>query len=147
MSVVIHFIVYVFSCWSIAELGARAMATRKQLRIKEVPVNIIYKNLGKTSKKHPLNHGAEIISTILNLVVTERPLLMLGAPGIIALCVGLFSVGMFVYYYNLNKYVSVPFAIIGMAGIILGSLFVLIGVVLYAINKINKNNQQHRLKL
>lgn len=116
-----------------------SIATTKGLRIKEVPVHIQYKGLGKTSKKNPFTHGAEIISSILNLVITERPLLLLGVPGLASLVIGVISLGFFYYYHNLTGYDSVPFAILSVSGIIVGPMLILVSMILYAINKINLN--------
>ena len=91
-----------------------SLATTNGLRILEVPVKIKYIGLRNTSKKNPFSHGTEIISSILNLVIVKRPILLLGTPGILSLMIGLFALGFFVYYYNLNGYVSVGFAMITM---------------------------------
>lgn len=112
-----------------------SIAAQHGLRVKEVEVFIMYKGLENTSKKDPVRHGAEIISSILNLVVTERPISLLGIPGIFSLAVGITGLGFFLYYFNATRYVSIPFALISVGGLVLGSMFILVALVLYAINE------------
>jgi len=119
-----------------------SLATENGFRIKEVPVNIRYNGLENTSKMNPLSHGAEIIGSILNLVVTKRPLLLLGTPGIFSLVMGIIALGFFVFYYNINGYISIPFALLTATGVILGTMLILVSLILYAINEVNKHNHQ-----
>lgn len=128
------------------ETEALKIATQNGLRIGEVPVNIRYSDLENTSKMNPFSHGAEILSTILNLVITERPLMMVGVPGIASLLVGVISLSMFIFYFNRTGYISLPFAILSTATMILGALFILVALILYAINKINRETRRHPLE-
>ena len=54
------------------------VTTDNKFRIKEVPVEIKYKDVPKPSKNNPIAHGVEIIGTITQLVVERRPFLFLG---------------------------------------------------------------------
>ena len=115
------------------------LAKTNGVRILEVPVIIQYNGLDNTSKKNPLTHGAEIISTILNLVITERPILLIGTPGIFSLLMGIIALGFFIFYYNLNGYISIPFALLTATGVILGTMLILVSLVLYSINEVSKH--------
>lgn len=65
------------------------MKARNQgLTITEVPVQTHYKGL-ETSTHNPLRHGISVLSTILRLVVEERPLFYLGLPGLLLLVTGI----------------------------------------------------------
>ena len=119
-----------------------SLATENGYRIKEVSVNVQYSDLENTSKKDPLSHGTEIIGSILNLVIVKRPILLLGTPGILSIMIGIFSLGFFVYYYNLNGYVSVGFAMMTMGTIILGTMLILVSMILFAINEVQKHIPQ-----
>jgi glycosyltransferase involved in cell wall biosynthesis len=114
-----------------------SLATRNGYKVREVEAEIQYNGLENTSKQNPLRHGTEIISSILSLIVTERPIEMLATPGIVSVCIGLFSLGLFFYYLNALSYFSIPLAIICTATIIFGTMFILISLVLYAIKDIN----------
>ena len=104
------------------------------LRIREVPVFIRYKGLGKTSRKQPVLHGAGLVATALRLVVEERPLLLLGVPGAALVFISLSLVGYLVLLFNSNRYFSIPIALISMGALILGMTLVLFGVILYALS-------------
>ena len=48
------------------------LAMKNDLRIVEVPVNIRYNGIGKTSKKNPILQGSEMIGTALRLIIDKR---------------------------------------------------------------------------
>jgi glycosyltransferase involved in cell wall biosynthesis len=48
-----------------AESEQIIIASRKEFNIIEVPIDVIYKNIIKSSKKNPLTHGIEVIGTII----------------------------------------------------------------------------------
>jgi glycosyltransferase involved in cell wall biosynthesis len=56
--------------------------------IAEVPVGVYYHNL-ETSTHNPVSHGMSVLSTIIRLVVEERPLVYLGIPGVFVLIIGI----------------------------------------------------------
>ena len=65
------------------------MQAREQgLIIAEVPVEAHYHGLD-TSTHHPVRHGVSVLSTIIRLVVEERPLVYLGAPAMFILAAGI----------------------------------------------------------
>lgn len=113
------------------------IATREGLRVKEVESKILYNGLENTSKEHPIRHGTEILSSILNLVVTKRPIELLGTPGFISTIIGIITLSMFLYHFNTTGYISLALAIISTATIIFGTMLILIAMVLYAIREVN----------
>ena len=48
-----------------------SLAIKSDLRIVEVPINIRYNGIGKTSKKNPILQGAEMIGTALRLIIDD----------------------------------------------------------------------------
>ncbi|MFX0135190.1 MAG: hypothetical protein ACFFDN_16220, partial [Candidatus Hodarchaeota archaeon] len=98
-----------------------------------VPVEIRYGGLENTSKKHPFYHGAELVGTILRLVVEERPLLILGIPGIIFTFIGIFTGVYFLWYFNRTGYFSLPVALITLGALVMGTLLIITSLLLYAI--------------
>jgi glycosyltransferase involved in cell wall biosynthesis len=56
--------------------------------IAEVPVEAHYQGLD-TSTHHPVRHGMSVLSTIIRLVIEERPLVYLGVPAMLVLLTGI----------------------------------------------------------
>jgi glycosyltransferase involved in cell wall biosynthesis len=114
------------------------LALKSGLRIREVPITIKYKGLPKTSKKHFLLHGGEIITTILKLVVEERPLLYLGLPGIILMLLAIMLGTYLLLLFNATRYFSLPIAIIVLGASLAGITLMIAALTLYALNRIVK---------
>ena len=125
-----------------AETEQLSQAEIYGFEIVEVPVTIRYKGLGKTSKKHPISHGMHILTIILRLAVEKKPLLFFGLTGLILIICSLVPVNYILQIFNETRYFSIPFALITLGLVFIGSLLIVISVVLYALkqirNKINK---------
>jgi len=113
-----------------------ALAMRRGLRIKEVPINVKYKGLPRTSKKSPLLHGGEIISTILKMVVEERPMLYLGVPGFVFILLAIILGGYVLIIFNATRYFSLPIAIIMLGAGLIGITLMIAALTLYALNRV-----------
>jgi len=59
------------------------LARKYKLRIKEVPIDITYTGLIKTSTLNPINHGLQIIKTIFKYQSRDKPLIFWGIPSLI----------------------------------------------------------------
>jgi len=46
---------------------------------------------------------------------------------------GIIALGFFVFHYNLNGYISIPFALLTATGVILGTMLILVSLILFAI--------------
>ncbi len=110
-----------------------ALAQQEGLRIVEVPVTIKYGD-EKTSKLNPLSHGAELFETLLRLVVEDRPS-MIGIPGFGLMIIGVISGLYFLWLYNVNRYFSLPIALITVGTSLMGTLLIITSLLLYAIKK------------
>ena len=108
-------------------------------RIAEVPIQIKYKGLQKTSKEHPFLHGATIISTIVRIAVERRPLLFFGLPGTLFILGSLFIGSDLVTLFNNSRYFSLPLAMITMGLMIIGSLLLLASFVFYALKRVRED--------
>ena len=113
-----------------------ALAVSKGLKIVEIPIVIRYRGLDKTSKKMPLLHGGEVIVTILKLVVEERPLLYLGVPGILLMITGIALSTYLLWLFNINRYFSIPIAIITLGAVFSGLMLIVSALTLYSLNKV-----------
>jgi len=98
----------------------------------EVPVEVQYKEL-ETSTHNPLKHGLGVISTIVRLVVEERPLVYLGMPGAALLLVGIFFGLWALQIYAMYSYVATNVALAALAFTMLGIFCIFTAITLYAI--------------
>lgn len=106
-------------------------AEEKNLRIKEVPINVRY-DVGKHSS-NPVTHGIHVITAIVRTISQRRPLLFFGSTGTAlllgGLLMGLHVVGMF----NQSGSLPVGNALVTVLLTISGLFIILTGVILYAI--------------
>lgn len=109
------------------------------LKIIEVPVVINYQ-VDNASKKHPLLHGLEIISTIARLTIKRRPLFTLGFLGIFILVASTIS-GLLIYSGEPGP-LSLPISVAATG--LLGFLLVLTGLVLFIVGKVHKKGEPQR---
>ncbi len=104
------------------------------LVVAEVPVEVRYKGL-ETSTHNPFKHGIDVISTIIRLVVEERPLIYLGIPGATLLGVGMFF-GLWtlqLYYITEPHEIVTNVALASIAFALMGIFFIFTAITLYAI--------------
>ena len=115
-----------------------AWARKNGLKMEEVPISVRYNNLPVTSKNSAVSHGADLLATLFRLVVEERPLKLLGLPGIgLTLLGGM--LGMFLLLvFNQTLYFSIPLALLTVGTLILGLLFGVAAITLQAIKTINE---------
>jgi glycosyltransferase involved in cell wall biosynthesis len=111
------------------------LALKNQLKIIEVPVTMKYKDLEKTSKRNPIRHGGELIGIALRLIVEERPLLLLGAPGIVLCLIAIGLSTLLMWYFNTTRYFSVPIALIALGASFTGITLIIAALTLYALNR------------
>ena len=112
------------------------------LVVTEVPVEVQYKGL-ETSTHHPLKHGLGVISTIIKLVVEERPLLYLGIPGAALLSLGLFF-GLWtiqLYYISEPHRIATNVALASVSFTLIGIFFIFTAITLYAILRAIKRDR------
>ena len=114
------------------------LAAKNGLRVMEVPISVKYNGLGETSKKSPLSHGADLVSTLFRLVVEERPLKYLGLPGIGLTCMGMILGMYLLWMFNITRYFSIPVAISAVGTLILGVLLVIAAITLHGLKRINE---------
>ena len=114
-------------------------AAEKKLNIVEAPIFCRYKGI-KTSTHHPVQHGLNIIASILNFIAIKHPLLFLGAPGILSLSIGLTLLWYVIQKYYEIKQLAIGTLIISTTAILAGIFAILISLLLYAMTK--KNTKQ-----
>jgi glycosyltransferase involved in cell wall biosynthesis len=102
-----------------------ADATRKNLKITQVPVNAIYNQDGSTM--HPVRHGLSVFTRILVMISDQRPLFFFGLGGFILVVagigVGIRVLNLYAEYQVLptgNTLISVVLLVVGMLSIFTG---------------------------
>jgi len=90
----------------------------------------------ENSTHNPINHGADVIMSIIKLMVEDRPLMLLGIPGIIFLMAGaVFGVWM-LQIYVAERLIETNIALASLAFILIGFFALSTAITLYAISRL-----------
>jgi len=106
-------------------------ASKKQTKIFEVPITINYEN--NSHSQEPISHGVSVILSTVKHVAIERPLLYYGVTGLCFLIVGLFFGGWTIQIYSEEQVVMTNIALVAIGGVILGTILLISGTLLYSI--------------
>lgn len=106
-------------------------AAKKQMRITEVPITISYEN--NIPSQEPISHGTSVIMSTIKHVAIERPLLYYGLIGLGFLVVGLIFGAWTLQIYSEEKVVMTNIALVAIGGVILGTILLISGTILYSI--------------
>jgi len=104
-------------------------ASKQKFRITEVPIKISYE--GETSTHHPVSHGASVVFSTIKFVAIENPLKFYGIPGIFFMGIGLYFILLTLQIFGQSRDVFTNYALIGIGGVILGTLFLMTSIILY----------------
>jgi len=106
-------------------------AEQNNLKIKEVPIKILYR-VEEPSTINPLTHALDVIFSTVKHLSMRHPLMFYGIPGAISLLVALGAGLMLIHLFNTTRYFSLPLAIItvgfGIAGAILCSTAIILWI-------------------
>jgi glycosyltransferase involved in cell wall biosynthesis len=114
-------------------------ATKKKLRITEIPITISYEN--NTHSKEPISHGTSVVISTVKHVAIERPLLYYGGSGLFFLVIGLVFATWALQIYSEEQVFMTNIALIGICGIILGTILLISGTILFSIANLIKENK------
>ena len=106
-------------------------ASKKEMRIVEVPITISYE--GSTHSQEPISHGTSVVMSTIKHVAIERPLLYYGVSGLAFLIVGLIFGAWTLQIYSEERQVITNIALVGIGGVILGTILLISGTILYSI--------------
>ncbi len=106
-------------------------ASKKEMRIVEVPITISYAD--STHSQEPISHGTSVIMSTIKYVAIERPLLYYGVSGLCFLIVGLIFGAWTLQIYSEERQVITNIALVGIGGVILGTILLISGTILYSI--------------
>jgi glycosyltransferase involved in cell wall biosynthesis len=130
---------------SVSEAGMGASveilleASKHDLKIYEVATTCKY-DTGEvaTSTENPVKHGLGVVMSIVRLVVEERPLMVLGIPGLLCLFAGIaFGVWM-LQLYAIEHRIVTNVALASIAFVLIGFFMLSTAITLYAISRLAK---------
>lgn len=111
-------------------------ASKKDLKISEQKVTVIYNTGSKTSTTNPVSQTSHVLGSIIESIAIRHPLKFLGIPGIILLFVGIFFSIITISVFNDVGYFSVPTTLVSIGTLVIGTMMLLICVLLYSISRI-----------
>jgi glycosyltransferase involved in cell wall biosynthesis len=115
-------------------------AQKNGLTVVEVPTEVKYKELERSSTQNILGHGASVLMSILRLVVEEKPLMILGLPGLIFLFGGMgFGIWMLKIFAE-EQQIMTNIALASIAFILIGMFTLFTAITLYAISRQAQKN-------
>jgi glycosyltransferase involved in cell wall biosynthesis len=129
-------------CVSEAGMGASVQilleASKQNLKITEVPSTCKYQNQVSTSTENPFTHGMGVIMSLIRLIVEERPLTVLGIPGLICLFGGLgFGVWM-LQIYAITDTIITNIALAALTFTLIGFFMISTAIMLYSVVRISE---------
>jgi glycosyltransferase involved in cell wall biosynthesis len=108
-------------------------ATEKNLKVLEVPISTNYPRDVKTSKKNPVNHGLEVLSSLLELISERRPMTFIGIPGLIFFIVGTICFAIVLRTYEATQRLAIGTTLVGIVFTLLGSVLLFGAVILWVL--------------
>lgn len=105
-------------------------AKKMNYRIMEISIVVLYE--GDTSTHNPVSHGTSVILSTMKYVSIERPLAFYGIPGLILFSIGIFFTIWTLQVFSETRQIYTNLALIGIGGLILGSLFLMTAILLYS---------------
>jgi glycosyltransferase involved in cell wall biosynthesis len=115
-------------------------AEKNGLTVVEVPADVKYKELERSSTQNALGHGANVLMSIIRLIVEEKPLMLLGLPGLIFLFAGIgFGIWMLKIFAE-EQQITTNIALASMAFILIGMFTLFTAITLYAISRQAQKN-------
>lgn len=106
-------------------------AIKKEMRIAEIPITISYED--DSHSQEPISHGTSVILSTVKHVAIERPLLYYGVTGLCFLALGLIFGAWTLQIYSEERVVMTNMALVGIGGVILGTVLLISGTILYSI--------------
>lgn len=115
-------------------------ASKKQMRIIEVPITISYE--GNKHSQEPISHGTAVVMSTIKHIALERPLLYYGVTGLCFLAIGLIFGAWTLQIYSEHRVVMTNMALVGVGGVILGTVLLISGTILYSIVSVVREKRE-----
>ena len=107
-------------------------AAKKSLRISEEKVTVKYNTGNRTSTKNPVSHTSEVVVSMVEQIAIRHPLKYLGISGLILIIVSIVFAIQVISLFNDTRYFSVPFTMLALGTLIIGSMLLLMAVLFYS---------------
>ncbi|HML02328.1 MAG TPA: glycosyltransferase family 2 protein [Candidatus Bathyarchaeia archaeon] len=109
-------------------------ARRLGLKIREVACSCKY-GTGRTSSHNAVKHGWGVVMSLVKLVVEEKPLTMLGIPGIVCLAIGTLFGSWLLQIYASAHHIVTNIALAATGFLMIGFFALSTSITLYAIRR------------
>ena len=117
-------------------------ARKQGLRIREVSATCNYGRGVENSTRNPVRQGVDVVASIVKLVVEDKPLQLLGVPGMLCLMIGaVFGVWMLQIYAS-EHHIVTNVALASIAFILIGFFALSTAITLYAISRLAKKTNR-----
>lgn len=110
-------------------------ASKKDLKITEEKVTVLYNTGTKTSTKHPISHSGDVLASLIEMIAIRHPLKYLGLPGSILFVIGIIYSIVVIAIFNDIRYFSIPSTLVALGSLLVGLMMMLMSVVLFSINR------------
>ena len=110
-------------------------AREKGLKIVEVPVSVKYPKDVKTHKKNFIQHGVEVILSLIELVSEKRPLAFLGIPGLFLFAFGVAAFIKVLSIFNETRQFAIGTAMFGVVSTLAGMVLVFVALILWVVGR------------
>jgi hypothetical protein len=111
-------------------------ARKQGLRICEVSCSCSYDVGVETSSSNAVRHGVGLVMSIVRLVVEDKPLVLLGLPGIVCLLAGAFFGVWMLQIYAIEHRIITNVALASVAFVLIGFFCLSTAITLYAITRL-----------
>jgi len=110
-------------------------ARKQGLRIREVSAKCNYEGV-ENSTRNPVRHGADVVMSIVKLMVEDKPLALLGIPGMLFLVAGAVFGAWMLHIYATEHHIVTNIALASITFILIGFFALSTAITLYAISRL-----------
>jgi glycosyltransferase involved in cell wall biosynthesis len=114
-------------------------ADKKDLRIMEVPIKILYN--GDTSTHNPIGHGASVILSTMKFVSIEHPLKSYGLTGLVFMAIGLSFIIWTIQIFTETRQIITNITLIGVGSTIIGVMLLITAIMLFSLVNVVRERQ------
>lgn len=119
------------------------LVQKNDLRVKEVPIQVIY---AERSKRNPFGQGLKVVNGILKLVGQHRPLVYFGVSGTVLLITGIGWGIVVVQRFYRTQHLAAGYAMICLLLSIVGMILISTGITLHSVRGLLLDVLKHRQK-
>jgi len=116
-------------------------ARKHGLRVCEVSSSCSYDSGVETSTRNPVRQGVDVVMSIVRLMVEDKPLQLLGIPGIICLIVGVFFGVWMLQLYAAEHRIVTNVALASISFTLIGFFASSTAITLYAISRLTRKSK------